>query len=367
MGMVQSSQRKEKIYTPLVVTGIISGLILSWGLLSGDQNGRINLLYILLLYFLLPVVSLMLTLFSVIRGRSGSLVNRLLHTSIFNIQTNEQFRQLRTLRLDNLWLIQQLQLFMIVFSLASLVTFFFLLLFTDVTIIWRSTLLEPDDIYPVLTAIAFPWQFWQAAQPDLHVLQATQDFRTQIVQNNLTELAPWWPFVIATQLVYSIIPRVLIYLAIGFKLKQKNEHTADSEHEVQVDPTASHRGQIVSFTKLSEPLEMISWDSVPSEIGRRVCDMNSNAIHNQTNRWTPEAGDLKSLPRTGVPVILVKSWEAPMAELADQLTDFSGYILPLNWHDNDMTKPLEIHMDEWSRFAESAGWQLLQLDEECYE
>jgi hypothetical protein len=67
-------------------------------------------------------------------------------------------------------------------------------------------------------------------------------------------------------------------------------------------------------------------------------------------------------------VVLVKSWEPPLAELGDYLSalpeSMQRFILPLDW-DEDSVQPIrEIHLHEWRRFCGTlAGWQLLQLAE----
>ena len=177
MSADQSRIKTQNIYLPLMGLGVFLGIIFSAGILSGDTQGRVNLLYLLILYFLLPVLSLVASLIAMIRGNASNVFSRLLHSSFFRIQTNDSYRRLRHLNLGSLWIMEQIQLFMMAFSLAGLMTFFALLLVTDVTIIWRSTILTADDLYPVLSLLATPWQFWSAAQPSIDALQASQDYR----------------------------------------------------------------------------------------------------------------------------------------------------------------------------------------------
>jgi hypothetical protein len=66
-------------------------------------------------------------------------------------------------------------------------------------------------------------------------------------------------------------------------------------------------------------------------------------------------------------VVVVKSWEPPLAELADCLNDFDSnsdkLILPLDWSDTGVRQPSLAHLDEWRRFAATlAGWQVLLLE-----
>ena len=363
----QSTKNRQKIYIPLVVTGFISGLILSWGLLSGDENGSINLLYVLLLYFFLPVISLIATLISILRRRSAVSIGRLLHTSLFNIQHNPVFRRLRAQKVEQLWLIQQVQLFAMVFSLASLITFFFLLLFTDVSIIWRSTLLDPEDLYPVLHSIAQPWAFWSAAQPDLQLLQATQDFRLQSNELNATALVSWWPFVVAVQVVYGILPRAIIYVALAIRLGRNTQETPVAISAAVDAELVAEKADAQMLATIPGPLELLQWHSIPREHLDKLIAGNSPISRLITEEWRPDIGNLTDLLHEGRPLVVVKSWEAPMGELADQLRQGDGYLLPLNWRGDQLVEPLAIHFDEWGRFCRGVNWQLVKLEANYYE
>lgn len=363
----QSTKNRQKIYIPLVVTGFILGLILSWGLLSGDESGRINLLYVLLLYFFLPLISLVATIVSLLRRRSSVSFGRLLHTSLFNIHQNPYFRFLRQEKVEQLWLIQQVQLFAMVFSVASLITFFFLLLFTDVSIIWRSTILDPEDLYPVLHTIAQPWTFWPAAQPDLQLLQATQDFRLQSNELNPSALASWWPFVVAVQVVYGILPRAIIYVVLAMRLGRVTDETEEVTITSSVGEVTNEKTDAQLLSAISQPLELIQWHSIPREHLDRLMTDNSPISRLIQEEWQPDIGNLADLLHDGRPLVVVKSWEAPMGELADQLRQGDGYLLPLNWRGNQLIEPLPIHFDEWGRFCNDVNWRVVKLEPEYYE
>jgi hypothetical protein len=66
--------------------------------------------------------------------------------------------------------------------------------------------------------------------------------------------------------------------------------------------------------------------------------------------------------------VLVKSWEPPLAELADYLQTGDGYLMPLDWKlsgSESTRKAIEpFHLEEWRRFtALQENWELLQLPE----
>ena len=66
-------------------------------------------------------------------------------------------------------------------------------------------------------------------------------------------------------------------------------------------------------------------------------------------------------------VVVVKSWEPPLAELADRLAELDSkadkLILPLDCSDTGLRQPSDDHLEEWRRFAATlGGWRVLQLE-----
>ena len=364
----QSNKTAQNVYSPLLILGAVIGVLLSAGVLSGDELGRVNLLYLLFLYFILPVVTLILTIISLVKSKHSTMFSRMLHSSFFNIQSNEYYRTLRQHKLGSLWILEQIQLFTICFSLAAVVTFFVLLLVTDISIIWRSTLLHPDDLYPVLKFIATPWSFWESAQPNLDILRATQDFRVLDTTNNALSLAAWWPFVVAVQITYAILPRLVIYSFLKVKITRANIASKEEcEEQVITEPETIARNRINQLSELSSPIRAIAWDRLPDFVMQFIKQHYSQLSLVSEQSWQPEMGPLSELLDLQPRVIFVKAWEAPMGELADELENTHGYICPVNWQDDGLVAPLDVHIQEWTRFCHEVNWELITLDEQCYE
>ncbi|MEL0035701.1 MAG: DUF2868 domain-containing protein [Gammaproteobacteria bacterium] len=368
MSADQSITKTQNIYLPLLGFGVVLGIIFSAGILSGDSQGRVNLLYLLILYFLLPVLSLVASIIAIIRGNASTVFSRLLHSSFFSIQTNDSYRRLRHLNLGSLWIMEQIQLFMMAFSLAGLMTFFVLLLVTDVTIIWRSTILTADDLYPVLSLLATPWQFWSAAQPSIDALQASQDYRILNTADSNLSLVVWWPYVTAVQITYAIIPRLIIYL--GLKIKLSNLPVEHDHVVTQIDTPSDSGNEYKALIALSEVPTIetfICWDKIPPSIINKINISSLSKQCSESDSWQPELGQYSVLIGDTNALVIVKSWEAPMAELADQLKTSKGYLLLLNWRDEQLIPALDIHIDEWRRFSHSHEWQCVTLDDHYYE
>ena len=154
-----------KIVWPIVLTGGAIGFLLSWIVLSGDSQGRVNIFYLLLVYLFIPLLSILASVFSLLLGKGINLARLVAAFPLWTFQTKDLIRKIHQMNLDKSWFLMQSQAAAIAFSLTSLTTYFILLLATDLNFVWRSTILNPADIYPFLKLVAAPWVFWEGAQP----------------------------------------------------------------------------------------------------------------------------------------------------------------------------------------------------------
>ena len=59
---------KSRITWVLAGIGFLLGSFVSWGILSGDEQGRVNILYLLFVYLLLPLASVLISTLSLLFG-----------------------------------------------------------------------------------------------------------------------------------------------------------------------------------------------------------------------------------------------------------------------------------------------------------
>lgn len=359
----QNKQTYKSIYWPFALVAALMGIILSWGVLSGDEYGRVNLLYMLMLYFFVPVLMIIITLLGFISSHSHNSAKILIQSGLFKLRKLEYFRYLQKQHLSHIWLVQQSQVIALAFALSSILVFLFLLLFTDMTFIWRSTILTPEHLHPVLEVVSLPWSFIAVAQPDLELLRASQHFRLEQTAVNGVTPSQWWPFVLAVQVTYSLLPRLLMFTILGMRIKRSASaiDPVVSNEDVVSRQTTKPAGHILPLESLNGIFPILRWDAIPdtilnqlrksySQLGLEVCDV-----------WQGTQEQSNALADSDMPIILVKAWEPPMGELSDQLQNNNGYILPLMWRDNNLGTINDINRDEWLRFAESNHWQLLEL------
>ena len=356
-----------------VALGLIAltlGLLASVAVLSGDDFGRVNLLYALSLFALLPSIGLVVTLLLLFLGRRSGIAALLIElplapktlTSLLLTQRNGVRRQTALFSLS--------QSLVLAFATGNLLGFVLMLLATDVSFVWCSTLLDAATLFPILDTLASPWRWWQAAQPSLEMLNQTKDFRLLGASLEGNYVGQWWQYLLAAQLCYSIVPRALLWLFANNKFKRAAQ-LQDSEQ----DP--SHQLAVVTPAPESDKLA-VSVSEIPANAVLFDCAHTSDALLSKIEKSlrvsasykAPTSFDftLDGISPTSTPsfVVVVRSWEPPLAELADSiLAAFTAeqrqnlFIAPIDWESNQhqgdhLIQPTVAHTQEWRRFCESA-------------
>ena len=370
---MQKNEHFLRLRSHSVALGLIAltlGLLAGVAVLSGDDFGRVNLLYALSLFALLPSIGLVVTLLLLFLGRRSGIAALLIElplapktlTSLLLTQRNGVRRQTALFSLS--------QSLVLAFATGNLLGFVLMLLATDVSFVWRSTLLDAATLFPILDTLASPWRWWQAAQPSLEMLNQTQDFRLQGASLEGNYVGQWWQFLLAAQLCYSIVPRALLWLFANNKFKRAAQ-LQDSEQ----DP--SHQLAVVTPAPESDKLAA-SVSEIPANAVLFDCAHTSDALLSKIEKSlrvsasykAPTSFDftLDGISPTSTPsfVVVVRSWEPPLAELADSiLAAFTAeqrqnlFIAPIDWESNQhqgdhLIQPTVAHTQEWRRFCESA-------------
>jgi len=352
----------------IALIAFILGLLASVAALSGDEYGRVNLLLSLFLFALLPAFGLFATAVFLSLGRRSGIAALLVElrvtpkrfAALLARQGGAAQRQRILFSLSQGWLLS--------FVAGNLLGFALMLLAMDISFVWRSTLLEASDLLPVLDFVAMPWSFWSAAQPSLEMLSQTQDFRLQGSPNDANYVGQWWRFLLAAQLCYSLSPRTLLWLIGKNRLARKTETlSTDQNRKVSAENPISEIDRLAkSVTEI--PVDSILFDlahtpdSLLSDIGERlrVATIHRTPVdlHSQLQRV-----DNANSPAL---VVLVRSWEPPLAELADSLREeltaeqqSNLFIAPIDWvsasqKNERLVEPQVAHTQEWRRFCASA-------------
>ena len=334
--------------------------------LSGDELGRVNLLYLLSLFVFLPVLSLVLTMILLLRKNispTTSIVKPLLALPLMPVTVRRQWLDIDTyqdLKQKRHWLFYQSQVFSLSFSFGCLVIFFVLLLLSDVSFVWRSTLLNANHLAPLLCTLSLPWSFWGEAQASLELLQRTQDFR--LGQTNTADsVGLWWKYVFATQVVYSILPRGLMLMYARHQFLQAKSIAA-SQNDIVVDQTITIDEQSVDANlatvtqSVDQPYVLLNWAQLPAACQQTVQHAIGNHDHELSIDRTSLTLQTTDRKATGYALlVIVKSWEPPLGELHDLLKEMHHYqalyLLPVDWHGDTVKAVTDTHLQEWRRFA----------------
>lgn len=349
----------------LVACAFVFGLLLAAGLLSGDARGRVNLLYVLILFVFWPLAALLGSLLLLtLRARPG-VAAMLSSLALWPASWREALDSLGRRGLSRNWLFIRTQAMSLGFSCGVLGGFFLMLLGTDVSFVWRSTLLEADQLLPVLHALALPWRFWPDAQPSTELLQLTRDSRMLQSQSTFAVYGQWWRFLLMAQLCYALLPRAML-LTVGHALLrlrlerrrprsslefrgQEGAWASPSADLAEVLTRVDGAYALLCLPRLAQPLR----EAVLAMLGPAASEIDARPL--ALLETDPELRQLR-MPL----VVIVAAQEPPMAELADLLGGLHGYLLPVDVTAESWTPVGDTHLEEWRRFAATLrGWRVL--------
>lgn len=230
----------------LAVFGLLSGVGAAAALLRYDGAQPINVLFFLgaivgVQLLLLPLLTLSFLLYRRFRrspgggrGVGGELILRLLGFLIRLGVPPERSAKLRVDlvriraanslfgRVQPLLALTLVQVFGVAFNVAVAGTLFFLVVFSDLTFSWGTTIqVEPSRIHNITSTLSLPWAgVFPQARPSLELVEATRFVRMEGTfaggePGAAMRAGGWWPFLLASTVTYGLLPRLL---ALGFGL-----------------------------------------------------------------------------------------------------------------------------------------------------
>jgi len=179
-----------------------------------------------------------------------------------------------------LWIVTGLtQSFAVGFNLGALAAFVVIPTIDDPAFGWRSTLMDAPEVHRAAEWIATPWEaLVPRALPSLEQVRATgyssvaARYASELTPANRTPeiWASWWPFLVASLLVYGLTPRLLLFLTakLGLRLELRR---APRQH--------------ASYLELHERLQLLAFDSrarSPAESRLPLPEGGASA----TGRWS---------------------------------------------------------------------------------
>lgn len=194
---------------------LLLGFLVAAGSLSYSPGGRINVLWIWLLWAGLPLLGSLASVWAMYFGSGRPWLFRWRR---YQVQWHPSVRQ----RLEMLTLLQS---FWLLTGLGMLLGYWLLLLFTDLAFGWSSTLIDDRQTLVSLTRfVAAPWQWlWPAAVPDAALIEATRYLRIA-PGGDAAQAGNWWPFLMASLLCYNLLPRLLLRGWLALRLRRLRHH-----------------------------------------------------------------------------------------------------------------------------------------------
>lgn len=349
--------------------GLCCGFLSSYAVLAGDGEGRVNLLFVLLLFAFVPVMSLLLSLILIARGGGKGFAGWLLDLPLWPRHLTLALPQLNLFHGRQSWFFYQTQILSLSFGVGCILLYLLLLLGSDISFVWRSTILEPQDLLPSLQFIGLPWSFWPDAQPSLALIEQTRDFRLDSESTGTLQVGLWWKYILAAQVTYNLLPRsIMLLIARQTYLRRLQSGGSKQQAETQnEDPDSVSSDVTLANLKstVDSPFSLLAWADIPDSCQEDV--QRAIGPASATHRISAIAEELDSEPDTNQSVVIVvKSWEPPLAELGDRLRAIDSsadkLILPLDWNDQGLRTPTAPHLDEWRRFAATLPeWEVLAL------
>lgn len=132
------------------------------------------------------------------------------------------------------------QSFGVAFNLGVISCLAFLVLFSDLSFAWSTTLqVEAAQVHGVTSAISAPWAFlWPDARPSLELVQATRFVRLDGafvggIEDAGLRAGGWWPFLMAATITYGLLPRLLALFAGSLLVRREIRRAIGRNSQVQ--------------------------------------------------------------------------------------------------------------------------------------
>ena len=360
--MAQSYQSYlHSVTSILVVLASFLGLFTGIGLLSYSGDAPVNVIYFIVMAGFIPLLTMLLTLFSIFRvGGKSELLIRLspafwmekILTFIPNIFKHKLVDMQLNPLVMNALIIQRSQLIGLFFSLGLFVGLLMVVVSQDIAFSWSTTLhISPHGFHDFLTTLALPWQgLFPTAVPTLELIEQSHYFRlgerlTPQMINHASILGEWWKFLAMVTLFYAIFLRLGMLVFTSFELNRAIERAYLGSLDAQKLLRQMNQPMIKTDAPTSEPVFVQGEHLYPQTIGTFapsylmvqgwsftqkelivICDslgITSDGYY-EVGGANTIAHDDEVIAQSPLEVVLfVKSWEPPTMDFVDYLDDLT--------------------------------------------
>ncbi|BCE01474.1 DUF2868 domain-containing protein [Marinicellulosiphila megalodicopiae] len=214
-----------------------------------------------------------------------------------------------------------------VFSLVSWVCIWLNLLLTDIPLGWSSTFsLSSGQLAAVANSIAFLWSGWlESFSLDVSWFEKSQYFHLEQPQlHDASQSAQGWRFIMLGVLVYSLLPRLMIYVFHKIKLNTQLKKWIQLQWPLMIQQMNQSTGNSPKSKELVEltqkVFEIHQYDQV---LGWQTKLDGEHWVELGTHAWQHDLDLINKIKldnQIKTVAIVVNSAHAPVAELSDLLS-----------------------------------------------
>ncbi len=358
------------------------------GFLLGSSRGLVNVLLLLAVFVLLQLLMSGFALLGLVRTVTGHVATSV-PVSPAHWLARRSLPDGRYLReaggVVRLLYLRFAQEWGALFTLGAVAAFVLIPLLADFSFVWGSTFAVSNAVMVDITSIlAWPWAaLLDSATVSAEVIGNSR-FHPALVnldRAGIESMRGWWGFLFMCMLVYALLPRLLLWLASRYYyprlIRKSLEQYPGAElvlRRMRRPLVSTQSGTTETHSDASAASAAAAQQALPTDGRLLLLDCSGalaagEAVYpalaavDDGNRLRIGIGDLAS-DREQIArcesadydhvLVAVKSWEPPMAELADLLQGLAAirrctvYLVPL------AGKPVpERKLEDWRRFSRS--------------
>lgn len=275
-----------------------------------------------------------------------------------------------------------------IFTLGAIAAFFVLLGLSHFTFVWGSTFTLSDDLVLRMSELfALPWSgFLPQATVDARII-ADSRFHpaiTDLGMVSIEHMRGWWPFLIMAMVSYALVPRLLLWATskyfyasrmraafVGMPgsalvLARMRSPLVSTQGEAngpqalapgKTDVAVDSRLLLLNWSNALTPDDQGQFEALYSVPGSNIVNVGLGSMVQELAGLTT-----KIEPPVEQLYVAVKSWEPPMADLADFLANLakirrcSVFLVPLPGRDINQAR-----LDDWRRFVRSLDFEQVDV------
>jgi hypothetical protein len=348
---------------------LVFGFAAMGGFLLGSSRGLVNVLLLLSIFVLLQLLMSLLSAVTLLRTVSGH-VPAALPANPASWIARRSFPDGRYLRESaavlRLLFLRHGQVLAALFTLGALAAFVLVPALTEFSFVWGSTFPIGNEFMQRLTAaLAAPWSALLSGATVAPEVVASSRYHPALVnldRAGIESMRGWWAFLFMCLLLYALLPRLLLWLGARVayprvlrrsfleypgadlvlgRMRRPLVSTQASKGEND-EAAESRSGTPVAALPVDGRLLVLNWsDALAGESPGSFEELLSVAADNVmvagTGALEEERQQLRARGKGDFDhlLVVVKSWEPPMAELADLLEELAAiprctlYLLPL--------------------------------------